>query len=75
MCARPWLSAAVNDFLPDLLLGGPYTAVVVGVALSGWGRRILGGRWTPCLYAAVVSVGRVGVQSLIGSLEWRVVAC
>ena len=75
VCATPWLAAAVNDFLPDLVLGGPYTALVVGVAVSPWGRRELRGHWTPVLYAATVSVGRVAVQSLMGNLTWTVLRC
>lgn len=75
VCRRGWLVTAANGFLPDLVLGGPYTAIVVGVGLSEWGRRRLRGRWTMMLYAGVVSVGRVFVGCLMGNLSWEVVRC
>lgn len=75
VCKSSFLENAVNAFLPSLLIGAPYTLLVVGVGVCEWGRRWIKGRYTPLLYAGVAVLGRVGMGALIGNLDWTLLAC
>lgn len=75
VCRSRFLGKAVNTVLPSLLVEAPYTLVVVGIGVCGWGRQVIKGRYTPFLYLLLVVLGQVGIGALIGNLDWTLLVC
>lgn len=75
VCESKFLQTCVDAMLPGLFIGAPYTLVVVGLAVSGWGKSWIRGRYTPALYVLAAALGKVGVGALVANLDWTVIAC
>ncbi|KAI9719842.1 MAG: hypothetical protein M1828_006063 [Chrysothrix sp. TS-e1954] len=71
MCrsGNEWVVEGLNAFGPSLVVGGPYTLIVVLLAVSRWGRREIAGCAAGREDASVVEEGRAGDERTRGCCE------